>query len=162
ESISALFGSQDLLIYDLATASPHSFYTGAQILRNVQGRLRTYTADGVAAGDGFRTERPLELVVGDKVAAPTALTLHGYDRLPDGLRVRWRAEFGPTAVELEDVFRLVGNGPSRRLMRELRLTGVPAQASVQLRSRVPDTLTAELSTSAGSVQSSIADNLLTA
>src|SRR5581483_5284813 len=79
ESISLLFDSHDLLIYDVGTMAPHSFWTGAEILRHVQGRLRTFSVSGTPAGS-FTVEIPLQLVGGDKPESPTVRMLHGYDR----------------------------------------------------------------------------------
>jgi len=47
ESLSFLTSSYDLVVYDLASASPVVVLTGARILRSVQGRIRQFLADGV-------------------------------------------------------------------------------------------------------------------
>jgi mono/diheme cytochrome c family protein len=108
ESISVLWPSHDLLIYDLATFAPHSVRTGAQIARSVQGRTRQCFATGVLV-PGFRAEPPRDLS-GERV-------LHGYDRLADGVRIRWRA--GDT--EASETLRLAG----RTLVREVSTNGSP-------------------------------------
>src|SRR5262249_14208152 len=46
ESITLLYDTHDLVIYDLGAGSLHSVYTGAEIQRDLQGRLRTYTVSG--------------------------------------------------------------------------------------------------------------------
>jgi hypothetical protein len=74
ESLSVLWPSHDLLVFDVASRTPRALYTGARILRNVKGRIRTYTASG--------TERPL----------PAATSMPGdyagYELLADGVRIR--------------------------------------------------------------------------
>lgn len=134
ESISILFGSADLLLYDVGTLAPHSFYTGAQILRNVQGRLRSYTAAGTAAGS-LVAEQPLQLVMAKKTEAPKALVLHGYDRLADGVRIRWRVDFPAGSVEAAETLRLVREGETRRLHRELAIAKMPQGCQLMVRSK---------------------------
>ena len=46
ESICVLTANNDLLVYDLGEAAPHTLFTGGQILRNVQGRIRQFLAAG--------------------------------------------------------------------------------------------------------------------
>src|SRR5581483_11394755 len=53
ESLCLLCGSHDLLVYDLGAGALHSGYTGARLLRGVQGRLRTYTVSGKLPGIRF-------------------------------------------------------------------------------------------------------------
>ena len=64
ESLCLLSARHDLLVYDLGEGSPHTLFTGGQILRNVQGRIRQF----LAAGDRRSTVGPaaLRLVVNDK------------------------------------------------------------------------------------------------
>ena len=66
-------------------------FTGGRILRNVQGRIRQFLADGT------RGRRPRSRVRRCSSSARTSsrrrrsATLHGYDRLADGVRLRSRA-----------------------------------------------------------------------
>ena len=46
----------------MGTGTLHSAYVGGQILRHVQGRLRTFTTSGTAVGTSFSIEPWLELV----------------------------------------------------------------------------------------------------
>ena len=64
ESISVLSGAGDLLVYDLNAAVPHSFFTGAQVLRHAQGRQRWFAAAGL---------REVELVCNGALAQFTAV-----------------------------------------------------------------------------------------
>ena len=152
ESISLLTGENDLLVYDLSEGAPHSFFSGAQILRTLQGRIRqtlvSGTATDLAAAPGLR--------VGGQ--PPAERTLLGYDRLTDGARVRWRLRFAGGEVGAKDTLRFNG----RRLVRELRLTGVPEGANVELRSRVPSGWKVEAAALAGKIETSTADGVLTA
>src|SRR5262249_48274524 len=82
ESISVLSGAGDLLVYDLTAAAPHSFFTGAQVLRHAQGRQRWFAAAGQMTG--LAADQPLLLAGAGQPQAPTGYTLDGYDRLDDG------------------------------------------------------------------------------
>jgi glucose/arabinose dehydrogenase/mono/diheme cytochrome c family protein len=161
ESISILFGSSDLLIYDLGTAAPHSLFTGAQILRNVQGRLRSYSAAGTLGGT-LATDRPLQLAGSDKSETPKSLTLHGYDRLPDGARLRWRIEFSAGAVELSETWHIVPEGDRRRLFRELHFTDVPQGHQVVVRSRGLASLATDVQPGTGQAQGGTTDGIFEA
>src|SRR5262249_91265 len=48
ESICALTPANELLVYDLGEGKPVALFNGAQILRNVQGRVRQFFAVGTA------------------------------------------------------------------------------------------------------------------
>src|SRR5205807_1152218 len=61
ESLCVLSGSHDLIVYDLGSGRLHSCYTGAQILRGVQGRLRKFTLSGIPVGTAFPAESALQL-----------------------------------------------------------------------------------------------------
>jgi glucose/arabinose dehydrogenase len=149
ESICLLYGNHDLLIYDLGSNAPHSFYTGAQLLRQTQGRLRTFTASGTPAGSGFQTS-PSFLLVGPKISeAPSARLLHGYDRLADGVRIRWQAQFASGTVDVGERLRMASTGNGRRLARELRIERIPADCALELRSRTVDGLSIDIVASAG-------------
>ncbi len=160
ESLCILYDSHDLLIYDVGAGTLQSGYAGAEILRGVQGRLRTFGVAGTAIGAGFRADPPLQLLGPGKPEAPTERTLHGYDRLPDGVRIRWQARFPTGAVEIVESLRLGTDEGKRRLLREYRLTGVPASRSVQLRSRVP--LAAEITASTGEAKGVTKDGVFVA
>jgi cytochrome c551/c552 len=138
ESISILSAAGDLLVYDLGTAAPSHFFTGAQVLRHAQGRLRWFTAAG--AGTSLAADRPLLLAGAGPPQAPTRSTFDGYDRLTDGARLRWRIAFPAGTLTVEDTLRLVG-GDGRRLERTLVCGGVPAGAAVRLRQRGPGAIT---------------------
>jgi mono/diheme cytochrome c family protein len=135
ESLCLLTGRDDLLIYDLAAGAPHSFYTGGQILRSVQGRLRQYLAAGDAAGS-LTAEPALQLVGAAKPELPVERQLLGYDHLTERARLRWQIRFASGTVAIEETLRFPRNG-DRRFERELRLIGVPEGRIVELRTRVP-------------------------
>ncbi len=126
ESICVLDGRNDLLIYDLSTGAPHSLLTGARILRDVEARRRRFLASGTPIGDGPATEPSLHLVRPGQPATTADRELRGYDRLPDGVRFRWRLRFGPqVGVELEETLRIERGADGGRLSRSLRLMDVP-------------------------------------
>jgi mono/diheme cytochrome c family protein len=117
ESLSVLFSSGDLLVYDVGTLSVRAVFVGAQILRQVRGRLRTYVVSGTPVTIG-----PLD---------PPPGKFEGYDRLADGVRIRrtggadeWRLlgrKLGPIElppakappphdlVVLQDTFKIEGS-----------------------------------------------------
>ncbi len=148
ESLSLLWSSHDLLVYDLGTMTPHSAFLGAEILRGVQGRLRTITAAGTPLGTGFRVDPPLQLLGTGKPESPT-LTMHGYERLGDGARVRWQARFASGTVEVAESLRLV----KRRLLREIRYSSVPASHTLEMRQRVPAGISVEVKANVGEASS---------
>jgi glucose/arabinose dehydrogenase/mono/diheme cytochrome c family protein len=115
ESITLLTGEHDLLIYDLAVAAPHTFLVGGQILRTVQGRLRQFLASGTVTD---LTGAPAPQLLGLPKGMEISFT--GYDRLPDGVRLRWQFRSGNGTIEAEETVRVVNENGSRRLVRELR------------------------------------------
>jgi glucose/arabinose dehydrogenase/cytochrome c551/c552 len=137
ESICVLTADHDLIIYDLGAGTLHSCYVGGQILRNVQGRLRTFVAAGTPVGDGFKADPGLELRGGDKPESPTALVLHGHDRLGDGVRIHRQVQFASGNVEISETLRVLSVAGNRRLLREVNGGGIPAGRFLDLNSRVP-------------------------
>jgi mono/diheme cytochrome c family protein len=149
ESICLLYGNNDLLIYDLSTNGLQGFYTGAQILRHVQGRLRTFTVSGAPVGSCLRADRGLQLVGPRKSEAPTARTLQGYDRLADGVHIRWQAQFASGVIDVGETLRVVDTGSRRRLLRELRFERIPASCTLERRTTVADHRSVDVSASVG-------------
>jgi len=132
ESICILFGSHDLVVYDVGAGALHSAYVGGQLLRNVQGRLRTFTVAGKPVGNGFGVNPAFQLLGGDR-PEPGGVSLRGYDRLPDGVRLRWQVAFAMAAVEVAETVRLQEADGQRRVLREFVLGGVPANRTVEVR-----------------------------
>jgi cbb3-type cytochrome oxidase cytochrome c subunit len=137
ESLCLLFSNHDLFVYDLGAGSLHTGYVGAQILRGVQGRLRGYTVSGTALASGFRADSPLRLLGAGKPELPIPRTLHGYDRLADGARLRWQVQFSQKSVEVVETLRLRQERNKRTLTQEVTITGIPAPHSIELNTRVP-------------------------
>jgi glucose/arabinose dehydrogenase/cytochrome c551/c552 len=103
DSLSLLTACHDLVIYDLATGSLKRVFTGAQILRTVQGRTRRFLAAGSARELGG--EPSLRFVDG-KAVKETIREYRGYDLLPDGARVRWRLRSGAASIDFDEILRL--------------------------------------------------------
>jgi cytochrome c551/c552/glucose/arabinose dehydrogenase len=163
EAIVLLTPTHDLVVYDLASHAPRHVLTGARILRTVEGRIRAFLASGTPFGDGLAADRPWQLVARGMPREPVARELHGYDRLADGVRIRWRARFGPEAVvEVEETLRVVRDGAGGRLVRDLRLTGVPAGGAVALRCRTTEPQASRVTASIGSADSRRSGRDLTA
>ncbi len=160
ESLCILFASHDLIVYDVGAGALHSGYTAAQLLRGVQGRLRTFSVSGKPIGAGFRADPPLQLVGPGKPELPAERTFHGYDRLPDGVRIRWQARFASGVMEITETLRLVAAPRKRRLLREFRFTGVPASRSVELRCHVSQGV--EITASIGEAKGATVDGVFRA
>ena len=114
ESITVLSADHDLLVYDLGEGKPLALFTGGQILRNVQGRIRQFFAVGTAV-----ELKSAALATIPPRGKPKALTLLGYDRLADGVRLRWRFVYADDSVELTETLRFVSEKGTRRLVRKL-------------------------------------------
>lgn len=140
EAIAILYPSHDLIVWDVGTASLHSCYSGAQILRNVQARLRHYAITGTPCSPGANAAgAPMQLLGGDKPETPE-ITLHGYDRLADGVRIRWQARFPSGTIEVAETLRM----KERRLVRELSFSDVPAGKTLEIKNRVPESSAVEV------------------
>jgi glucose/arabinose dehydrogenase/mono/diheme cytochrome c family protein len=136
ESVCVLYASHDAVVYDLARVAPANVYTGARLLRQ-SNMWRSYHLEGTALlppivpGTGKSDTITL---AGPRRPEPLSSTvLHGYDRLADGVRVRWRWRFASAAVEVEDTLRL----QARRLVRHIQLRGLPAGSALEVHVRVP-------------------------
>jgi glucose/arabinose dehydrogenase/mono/diheme cytochrome c family protein len=162
EALCILTETHDLLIYDLGAGTPHSFYTGAQILRQVAGRLRTFQAAGTALAPGLAAPSPWQLVNGGQAEAATAYLIESYDRLADGVRLRARVQFPAGTLEVVETIRIVADGTKRRLQRELQFQEVPAGRSVEVRSLAPTLGSVELTAQVGEAKGSTNDKVFTA
>lgn len=135
ESVTLLYGSHDLFVYDLTNAALHSGYVGARILRDLQGRIRSYRIAGTPIGAGFLADQPLRLFDAAGQQIPVEQSLLSYDHLADGVRVRWQFRFAAGAIDVEDTIRMSRDQVQRRLLREMRCKNVPAAHTVKLRLR---------------------------
>jgi glucose/arabinose dehydrogenase len=161
ESICVLSNQHDLLIYDLGTGAPHSLFTGAQIVRHVQGRLRSYSAAGTFLKPAMASKTPLQLSDDIKRESPTSWTLHGYDRLPDGVRLRARADFPSAAVEMVETIQMPARKAERQLVRELRFRGIPAGKTITIQCGVPGSTSVHVAASAGTIKTTSATGTVT-
>ena len=107
ESLTLLSGSNDLLVYDVGHGTPHSLFTGARILREVQGRLRRFHVEGTAMGPGLAAAVPFRLLGQAKTEAVQSVSFQGHDLLNDGVRVRATVGFSSTTIDLAETLRLV-------------------------------------------------------
>ena len=127
ESICVFNSQHDAIVYDLARPALHNVYTGARLLRQ-SNVWRSYQLSGtplLQSPEPGKTDS-ITLTGPGGAEQPTALVLLGHDRLKDGVRVRWRWKFASATIKVEDALRL----RARMLVRELRLTGLPAKASL--------------------------------
>lgn len=162
ESICVLSSQHDLLIYDLGTGVPHGLFTGAQLLRQVQGRLRSYRATGALLKLASAAKTPLQLSDGSKRESPTTWTLHGYDRLRDGVRIRARVDFPSTAVEIAETIQMPGGKAERQLVREVRFRRIPAGRTITIPCGMSEKNSVQVAACAGTVKTTTATGMITA
>jgi mono/diheme cytochrome c family protein/glucose/arabinose dehydrogenase len=122
ECLALFSGERDLVLYDLEAGAVKQVYVGAHVTRQVQGRLRTFTAEGTAV-PWRNAGAPLQLVGGRTPEPPAARTFLGYERLDDGVRLRWRIRFSAADIGLTETLRLASS--PRRLVLESTATGIP-------------------------------------
>ena len=119
ESICIAYGTHDLLLYDVGAAKLRGVFSGAQILRMVRGRVRTFTLSGTA----IPNVSPASAI--DALdPKPQAIEVSGYERLADGVRIRLLARFAAKTLEGSESFRLDG----RKLLHEIQWSGSPAKS----------------------------------
>lgn len=136
EGIVYLTAESDLLLYDLGAGALHSAYVGANILRSVQGRLRTNTVSGTPAGH-FAADPPWQLVVEGRPSRPVQSQFLGYDRTSDGCRIRRRIEFDRGALDVVESLGIGLPKQERLVVHGLQIRGIPEKAVVQFACRDP-------------------------
>src|SRR5262249_48641820 len=124
----------DAIVYDLTRVAPVNVYIGARLLRQ-SNMWRSYQLAGTAVlPPPVPGKSDTITLTGPRGSEPlSASTLHGYDRLADGVRIRWRWRFASAVLEVEDTLRIQG----RRLVRELRGRGLPGGTVLEVHVRVP-------------------------
>jgi hypothetical protein len=134
ESVTVLYGSHDAIVYDLARASLANVYTAARLLRQ-SNVWRSYEVSGTALlPPSVAGKSDTITLIGPRGSETlSSTTLLGYDRTDDGVRLRWRWHFASATVVAEDTLRL----RARRLVRHLRVAGLPAGSALELRMRAP-------------------------
>jgi mono/diheme cytochrome c family protein/glucose/arabinose dehydrogenase len=134
ESICVLYGTHDLLLYDVGTLSLRNVYTGAQILRRAHV-WRGYLLTGTPAGAATTAAGAQVLITPRGRENATTRTLHGYDRLADGVRIRSRLHFPSGLVEMVETLRLPQEGLGRRFLHDIQLQAVPVGCSLELQTK---------------------------
>jgi mono/diheme cytochrome c family protein len=143
ESICVLTKNHDLLIYDLGTGSPHSLIVGGQILRNVQGRIRQFLADGTETS--LQAAPGLRLVGGEKPEEPLERTLLGYMHNGNGTLIRWQVRFRSGTVVLNEWIGFSYSDDRRQFDRGFGSPGLPKDRSLEVRFRTPKGMSTEVS-----------------
>lgn len=100
ESITLLYGTHDVLVYDVGALKTRAFFTGAQLLRIPKDRRSFALTGDVAAIDLGPEPKPGRFL--------------GYDRLPDGVRVRTEGSTEVIRVEGRTLVRECSDGRSFR------------------------------------------------
>ncbi|MBA4187641.1 MAG: hypothetical protein C0467_06435 [Planctomycetaceae bacterium] len=126
ESICLLTAENDLLVYDLGESTPHALFTGGQISRNVQGRIRQFLALGTSVE--LKRSSVWQQLGKDK---PTERTLLGYEHLVDGVRLRWQFTVEKELIAVEETLRFPAGNGAGQLVREVR-TGAAKPVIVNL------------------------------
>jgi mono/diheme cytochrome c family protein/glucose/arabinose dehydrogenase len=162
ESISILTSDHDLVIYDIQAGAVNSVFTGAQILRDAHGRLRKFIASGTPVGHGSVAGPALRLLGSGEPESPSLLDFRSYDRLGDGVRIRYAAQFPAAAVEVVETLRVTSERAVRRLLRDFALTGIPPDRALELRSRAADSLAVDLAADAGTAKVDRAGDIVSA
>lgn len=134
EGLVVLNGNADMVLYDMGTGSMHSTFVGAAILRSVQGRLRTNTISGTAAGE-YTTDGPIQLVIGGKQHRLERYQFLGYERTPGGCRIRRRLEFESMALEVVETLEFGSAKSDRHIVHGIQFRGLPADAGVRFSTR---------------------------
>jgi glucose/arabinose dehydrogenase/mono/diheme cytochrome c family protein len=118
ESICIAYGTHDLLLYDVGAAKLRGIFTGAQILRMVRGRARTFSLAGTLLPQ-FTAANAADALN----KRPQSIDFLGYERLQDGARIRLLAHVGEKTVDGSETFRL----RDRNVSHEVQWTGLPAK-----------------------------------
>jgi mono/diheme cytochrome c family protein len=126
ESICVLYGNHDLIVYDVEKSALRNVYTGGQILRQAN-IWRTFALAGSPVAPGLAVEPPIALAGPKGRGRPTSVRFRGYDRLADGVRLRWRLAFESGPVEITETLAIRRQGEKRVLLRELRGAGPAGQ-----------------------------------
>lgn len=127
ESISVLWPSADLLVYDLGAMAPRQVRLGATISRSVQGRLRRFHAAGRVA-ERLNLARSPSFFVGDQPVESPFRTYRRLEILTDGVALEWRCSWAGQSVVVRETFRL----RERDLEHELNAEQVPGHVVVEV------------------------------
>jgi mono/diheme cytochrome c family protein len=131
ESLCILNSHGDLLVYDLATGSPHSLFTGGRILRTVQGRIRQFIADGTY--HDLTANSPVQLTGGEKPELPRERNLIGYRLTGETVRLNWEIRFTSQRLQLEQDLSFESDGEKRRLKNRLMISDLPNGRDIEFR-----------------------------
>jgi cytochrome c2 len=130
ESITAYFADRDLVLYDVGAMRLRTVYVDARILRHSEGR-RSFSLSGTpvqeAAGDGGA----IVLAHDARREPPASIRFVGYDRLPDGMRIRSLLRFDSGVVAVAERFSLVRDGTRRWVVQRVESSGLPAGAVLE-------------------------------
>lgn len=128
ESISVLWPSADLLVYDLDSMAPREVRLGAVISRSVQGRLRRFHVVGRVVDRLTLPPSPRFSVGGRDVETPRR-SYQKFEILADGARLEWRCSWENAApVVIRETFRL----QDRTLEHDLSFEHVPVGVMVEV------------------------------
>ena len=134
EAICVLTARHDALLYEVDKAVLLRVYTGARLVR-MPGKYRSFHLEGKAIASRLSSDRPLRIVSPGHDPLPLSAELEGYDRLPNGVRIRLRYPFKKGVIHASEEFRLRPLGEGDRLVRRVRFRGIPESHSLEWRTR---------------------------
>ena len=134
EAICVLTAGHDALVYEVDKAELLGVYTGARLAR-MPGKYRSFHLDGKAVPFRLSSDRPLRLASPGNDPLPLSAEVEGYDRLPDGVRIRLRYPLREGMIRASEELRLRPPGEGDRLLRRVRFRGIPESHSLEWRTR---------------------------
>jgi glucose/arabinose dehydrogenase/cytochrome c553 len=131
ESISLLFSTSDLIVFDVASLAISDMYTDARILRHAGGLGRTYSVAGrkVLANSG--EDATIHLSRSDQRVASREGSFMAFDRLSDGARLHYELQFEAGTIQVSETIRQLEQQP-RRVQRQFQISKVPAGYRVEI------------------------------
>jgi len=138
ESICLQFGTHDLVLYDVAKGTLHSYRAGSQILRNPNG-WRTFVLSETDDAWLLWTNPAVQLLGKDGQPVQSAIEFANYELLPDGALIRSRVETPSAQFQLNEEIRIPKEQP-RRLLWRWRASSVPDGFFLEFSSRIPQAL----------------------
>jgi glucose/arabinose dehydrogenase/cytochrome c551/c552 len=161
EALCVLYGNHDLVLYDIGAATLRNFYTGARLLRQ-SNVWRTLELTGTPSAPRLAADAPVALAGPRGLQIPAATQFLGYERLPGGVRLRWRFRFAAGPVEVAEELGVRREGNKRLLVRALHATGLPEHGALEVRTRGPGRYRITVAAVTGRASSTAADGVLVA
>jgi mono/diheme cytochrome c family protein/glucose/arabinose dehydrogenase len=135
ESLCVQYGNGAVIVYDLGKATLHSVRMGSQILRNPNG-WRGFSLSDASNVVAFAASPAVQLIDVDGAVIGASEKFLGYERIPDGVKIRFRLLHKTRPFELAELLKMESTGADRQLRREWHGREIPPGCSLQIRSRL--------------------------